>query len=481
MSIISWQFALLVAITLAIYYWLPPAWRSPCLLIASYIFVATFGVVSLCFLFGLTCANFFISVRLAASPKRRHFWLLVGIALNVLLLILYRLCDSVYGARAAKLVLGPSIQTEAFLQFILPIGFLFYGLQAIAYLVDLSNERTPVETSFVKFALFLGYFPKLLSGPIERSKTFLPKLQNPRKIDAQTIRLSFTLILVGLVRKIVIADVLLRAIPDGFIWMGRNSTTPLEVWLLIITFAFVLYNDFAGYTNIVQGVSLLFGIELSPNFRQPFFSRSFTEFWTRWHISLSEWLRDYIFFPLSRWLRRRIPNSNHWLNITLPPLFTMLASGFWHGLSASFLIWGGLHGLHLVLERIKSIRLPSPPSAEQPKWRQIANCLFVFVAATLAWVPFHIQSLMGNAGALEYWRALFIPANGHSLNYWVFISLVPIALSLWIDWMQYRAKSDTVFLGLPRLSRAFLIASSILLIVAFSIANSSSVFIYQGF
>jgi len=482
LSIISWQFAIFVGVALVVHQWLAPRWRNLWLLIVSGVFVATYGFVSLGFLIALTCANYSIARRLDASSARRQLWLWFGISLNVLLLILYRLCDSAYADRFLKLFGLATIQDDAFFKYLLPIGFLFYGLQAIAYLIDLSNQRIPVETSFVDFALFLGYFPKLLSGPIERARVFLPQLKVKQAFTRQRLRMSTTLILTGLVRKIVIADVLLRQMPNDYIWQGRTSlASAFTMWLLIIRYAFVLYNDFAGYTNIVQGVSLLFGLELSPNFKQPFFSRSFSEFWTRWHISLSEWLRDYIFFPISRSLRRKFPEGTHPINVVLPPMVTMLVSGLWHGLSVSLLLWGGLHGLFLAVERLVWIHWPTPPATEQPRWRQIVSALWVFGLVTLAWVPFSRQSLVGHGGALEFWQALFSQPNGIQTDYWLLLVFLPIGLSLWIDWMQYHARSDTVFLEWPRLSQAFLISSALLLIIAFSIENSAPLFIYQGF
>lgn len=481
MALISWQFIIFIILAVVIHYRLPVRHRKLWLLVVSYIFIATFGLVSLVFLLVLTCTNYYI-VRRMVVANSRQLWLRLGIALNILLLLLYRFCDSAYGNRVASSLFGPGLQAEPILKYLLPIGFLYYGLQVIAYLIDLSNQRLPVETKFVEFALFLGFFPKMLSGPIERPRIFLPQLKGSLTTDRSKLRSSATLVLVGLVRKIVIADVLLQQLPTDEIWKGHTSPiSSLTLWLLIFRYAFALYNDFAGYTNLVQGISLLFGIELSPNFRQPFFSRSFAEFWTRWHISLSEWLRDYIFFPISRSLRRRFPNSGHPINIVVPPLTTMLMSGLWHGLQVTLLIWGMLHGLLLAGERLVWMCSPTPPAAEQPKWRQIVSALVVFAFVTLAWVPFSIQSLSGNSGVLEFWRGLFTQPQGVTTDYWLLIVLLPIALSLWIDWMQYRAGSDTVFLEWPKLARAFLLAVSVLLIIAFSIEKSATLFIYQGF
>ena len=178
------------------------------------------------------------------------------------------------------------------LQIIIPLGLSYYVLQNISYLVDVYRGQIPASTNRVDFSLYLAYFPKMVAGPIERARTFLPILARPRRVDNQALSRSLILILVGLVRKLLIGDLLFAHIPwEAFTGEpGVFSKIELIAWLTV--YAFALYNDFAGYTLIVRGVSGFFGIELSPNFRAPYFSRNFTEFWNRWHITLSEWLRD---------------------------------------------------------------------------------------------------------------------------------------------------------------------------------------------
>jgi alginate O-acetyltransferase complex protein AlgI len=192
------------------------------------------------------------------------------------------------------------------LQILVPLGLSFYVLQTISYLVDVYRGQLKAERNWMNFALYLAYFPKIIAGPIERARSFLPKLAPARIVDNSMISRGVSLIFVGMVRKLLIADTLTAFIlPDVFEVPAKYTPPELIGWLVI--YAFALYNDFAGYTDIVRGISGLFGIELSSNFRVPYFSRNFTEFWSRWHITLSEWLRDYIYFPLSRALGRRNP------------------------------------------------------------------------------------------------------------------------------------------------------------------------------
>jgi len=195
------------------------------------------------------------------------------------------------------------------------------------------------------------------------------------------------LIFVGLVRKLIIADTLTASFLSDVFEIPANYGPPELVFWLVI-YAFALYNDFAGYTDIVRGISGFFGIELSPNFRAPYFSRNFTEFWNRWHITLSEWLRDYIYYPLSRALSHSNSSYRSLANLIVPPLFTMLVSGIWHGFSLNMILWGGLHGLYLIVERIPVLWRRVVPPQNQPLWRQWLGMDVVFFLVILAWDPF---------------------------------------------------------------------------------------------
>ena len=333
------DFLILTLIALVIYYLLTPRAQTLWLLLVSWFFYATWSWFYLAVLLVSTLLNFVLARQIERRKSRVLF--LAGIVINAGSLILLKLLTGPYGVNILER--ANEITLTAIL---LPIGFSFYVLQILSYLTDVYRGQIKAEQDFMHFALYLAYFPKMLAGPIERAKSFLPQLKHERMVDRHDLEQAFYLILLGLLRKIVIADHLSRIQPPDIFSMPENYTS-LErcVWLLV--FAFILYNDFAGYTSIVRGISCLFGIQLSPNFQEPFMARSFSDFWARWHISLSEWLRDYIFYPARRWFMSR-PQSN-WIALVIPPLLTMLVSGFWHGASLALLFWGFLHGLYLVL------------------------------------------------------------------------------------------------------------------------------------
>jgi D-alanyl-lipoteichoic acid acyltransferase DltB (MBOAT superfamily) len=296
-------------------------------------------------------------------------------------------------------------------------------------------------------------------------------------VDNEALARSFTLIVIGVFRKVVLADSLATLIHKVAFYDPWQFSTA-QLWFYLLGYAFALYNDFAGYTSIVRGVSGLFGIELSPNFFVPYFSRTFNEFWNRWHISLSHWLRDYIYLPLSRTLLRRFPNRDHWLNIMLPPLVTMAVSGLWHAswTHKTILVWGLLHGVYQVGERLIQLRWPAPPPDEMPRWQQELRSVIIFVLVILAWVIFRDGSTVPST--FDVWRILFWP-YGTALPDWTILLFLLPAFGL--DWIQYHARDEIVFMRWPLLARSVLLAAVIVVIFLMSYMAPGLPFVYQGF
>ena len=476
MSITSLYFVLFTLLTLVVYYVLPRRQQNYWLLIVSYIFCITWAWQFALVLALLSAANFVLGQRLHHSEAKRG-WLWLGISLNVLALVFFRTAHF-FLPEAVALLTGLGVSTEAGgLQFLIPIGLSYYVLESISYLVDVYRGQMEAVTDIVDFALYLAYFPKLVAGPIERARTFLPNLAEQRIVDNNTLARSFTLIIVGIVRKLLIADILASAILlDVFEIPAKYTPPELLGWLLL--YAFSLYNDFAGYTSIVRGISGLFGIELSPNFQQPYFARTFAKFWNRWHISLSHWLRDYIYFPLSRMLLRRNLSRRNLPNLILPPLVTMLVSGLWHGFGVHMLLWGGLHGLYQIVERVPSLWRPTVPPQQQPRWRQVIAALLVFIFVILAWVPFRWEL----PAAFEFWRGL-LNWSSLAINYRRLLLAAPLIMgAIGLDWLQYHYQDEVVFLRWPRLAQAFCLA--VVLLFVFISTGGGDVgepFVYQGF
>jgi len=472
MNVQSLEFFGFTAVVLVLYYFLPGKKQNYLLLIASYVFYITLSYYFALILLLMTVANYLLGRKIGKEKPSRK-WLFTGIVFNTAVFCFFKSAHFFVPEILAFISrLGLRIQTEN-LKIILPIGLSFYILQSVSYLIDVYRRQIPACNKPADFALYLAYFPKLTAGPIERAQSFLPKLSKQRVVDNELLSRSFTLIIIGLLRKIVIADTLMQAVPAGLFKNPADfSTMELTAWVVALLVG--VYNDFCGYTNIVRGVSGFFGIELSRNFQHPLFSRNFTEFWNRWHITLSLWLRDYVYFPISRALVRRNPNRNNPVNIVLPPILTMMASGLWHGFSPGFLTWGALMGLFLVGERSLSLGRTLVPPGKRPPYRQVLGIIvtvsLAIIAGTFAF--FTIPK------ALQFLKSLFINTAWVMPNSRVFLMFIP---SLVIDIIQYRAKNELIFLTYPLFIRALLLTVALLTVFLFSQTGIPALFVYQGF
>jgi D-alanyl-lipoteichoic acid acyltransferase DltB (MBOAT superfamily) len=300
-----------------------------------------------------------------------------------------------------------------FLQVVLPVGISFYTFQTLSYTIDIYRRKLQPEPNLARFALFVAFFPQLVAGPIERARNLLPQLRsmpdNFRTIDWVG---SGALIVRGLFRKVVIADGVAPIVNQVFGDPDRYGS--LSVAMGVLAFSLQIYGDFAGYTDIARGTARLFGIDLMENFRAPYTSKGFSEFWQRWHISLSTWLRDYLYIPLGG---NRHGSVRTYINL----MITMLLGGLWHGAGWGFVVWGGLHGLYLAAERFwrdrtgREHRIPS---------------IVVFVIVTLTWIPFRSSSLKA-AGDLV--SQMFSFSSGAEIAFAPVALLLLGVLTMWID------------------------------------------------
>lgn len=476
MQVTSITFVAFVALALVVYYLLPRRPQNYWLLLLSYAFCITWAWHFAVVLLVVTVVNYAVAPRLRSGGQGHKGLLWAAIAFNVVALVVFRTANF-FVPQLQLLLSSFGAATElGVLQILLPVGLSFYVVQNISYQVDVFRGQTTPAGNFVDFALYEAYFPKFLAGPIERAGSFLPKLAQQRTVDNGAIARSMTLIAVGAFRKIFVADTLTAMIPWD-VFQAPANFGALELWGWLFVYGFALYNDFAGYTSIVRGVSGLFGIELSQNFMQPYFARNFGEFWNRWHMTLSFWLRDYIYFPTLRNLLRRDNRRTGLINIVIPPLTTMLVSGLWHGFSINMLIWGGLHGVYQIGERVLTLRGPVVPPDQRPLWRQLLAMGIVFLLVMWAWVPFRLEMPL----ALEYWRHL-LTFDQFGIRYRrLFFAAVYILVAVLLDLVQYRSHDEVVFLQWPRPVQGFLLATVIFLVVIMSAGGVATPFVYQGF
>ena len=466
--ITSLTFAALVLGLLAVFYLLPRPAQLVLLLAASYGFYATWSWTFPLGLLVLTGVNYALGRLLWDRPNR--LLLGAGIALNVASLALLKYSSGfVTSFLQAAGALGP----HQMLQLLLPVGYSYRVLENISFLVDSSRRQFDAFPRPLDFALYLAWFPKLLSGPIERGKAFFGQLARPVAVDNATLSRAGTLIATGMARKLLVADSL-RALLPVTLFTDPPSRGGIALLFWLLADVFVIYNDFAGYTSIARGVSLPFGIDLPRNFAQPFFARNFSEFWMRWHISLSMWLRDYVYLPLSRALLRRAPGAKSAAALVLPPLAAMLVSALWHQVAWHTLAWGALWGAFLFVGRLPSLWRPVVPPDRWPRWRQVAGSLAVVAMLTGSNLLFEMDFRVAG----EFLRAAtstarWLPGMGPAI--------LLILGSLALDWVQARTSDETAFRGWPLWARSALLAAVLLAVFVTTRFSVPEPFIYQGF
>lgn len=467
MEIVSFIFLGFFVISSLINYILPKNAKKIWLLIVSILFYLSWDIRFVLVLSIMILINYWFFKKVQANNERRIFWL-GSLLLNIGSFFLIKLLNSQYVS------LLNSGDNSIWGSVILPVGFSYYALQLITFTIEVNNNRLKVP-SLLDFFLFFFYFPKLLSGPIEKPKSFLIKLDQIQKIDKKLIFCGINLIFSGLIRKLFIANVLSIFLPN---WVNDVSSIG---WAHVLGFVVYVYNDFAGYTLIVRGVSCFFGIELSSNFLQPLLSKNFGEFWNRWHITLSTWLRENIYFPLSRKLNRMQNISfGREISYVIPPMITMIASGFWHGASFALFLWGCIFGLFMILERVLFEKWPAIRRFSSVGYGAWFSRIVVFVLFSFGMVPLATN---WTKGSFKVWGNLFSEA-GFQMNDAVIPVLLLGLFSFILDYASEKSGKEIWWEDLHVIPRSAIVAFGILLIIISIILiyfYPSTVFIYQGF
>jgi len=332
------------------YFLLPHRFRWMWLLAASAYFYMAFIPIYILVIGSTIIADYLAGNAIESSEgKRRRLIFILGLIVNLGMLGFFKYYNFFNGNLASLANwLGWNYPLPA-LSLALPIGLSFHTFKSISYLIEIHQGTQKAERHFGILALYVMFYPPLVSGPIDRPGQLLPQLHAEHKFNHNDLAEGLRLMMWGFFKKLVIADRLAQFVnpvyenPAGY-------SGPLLV-LTAAAFAYLIYSDFSGYSDIAIGAARVLGIRLMTNFDRPFSARTLAEFWQRWHISLSTWLRDYIFFPLRRALLRRKQRLPKWLNEAIPTLVTMLASGLWHGAAWTFVLWGGLHGIYMTLEQ----------------------------------------------------------------------------------------------------------------------------------
>lgn len=361
---LSIGFLLFFGVMTGLFFMLPVRWRPVLLLTGSYLLCGFLDMQALLVLVGVSLYTW----KAGMVIKKQKAFLILTVCLGITMLAVYKYVP--------------------FKSLVMPVGLSFYLFQAIGYLVDVYRGKTPAERSFLYLSCHLAYFPKLVSGPIEREQDFLPQLKAVKDVkfyDRGRLSTAFAYMLWGYFMKMVVADRLAMTVNQIFVEPEVFDSLYLAIGAFLYTIQ--IYCDFAGYSYIAIGCSLVFGIRLAQNFKAPYCAENITDFWRRWHVSLSTWLRDYLYIPLGG-------NQKGIARKCLNTIIVFLVCGMWHGVGFQFVVWGLLHGIYSVIDTL----------IRKARWKIRGGRIWTFLAVAFAWIFFRAESL---GAAMNYVIRMF--------------------------------------------------------------------------
>jgi len=362
-------------------FWSVPRHRVAVLLVASYVFYASWSVPYAAMVFALVVVNYLFGLALGRASRHRRSLLAVFIAFDLGVLGVFKYFDFALASFTAGLRFALGLELDPpLLRLVLPLGISFFTFEFIHYLIDIYRGSLPVH-SFSKFHVFAAFFPTQIAGPIKRFQQFVPSLVSLGHFDSAFAMEGLGLIGRGLAKKVILADRLAPWANRGFSAATDGSIGTSDAWLATLAFSLQIFFDFSGYTDIARGSAALFGFRIPINFDGPYLATSLADFWHRWHISLSTWLRDYVYIPLGGSRRPQ-------LGVVRNLIVTMLLGGLWHGAAWHFVAWGGLWGVGLALHHVVRARVTLPRSRPV----LVAGWAFTQIFVLFAWVLFRADS-----------------------------------------------------------------------------------------
>lgn len=386
----SLEFLIFFPVVVALYFACPFRYRWALLLLASYYFYTAWKLEYIFLLVASTLINYLVALLIARSDNQMHrtALLVLGLGSNLGILFAFKYFNFVNDSLRVVFNQFNLFYDVPVFQALLPVGISFYTFLTLGYIIDVYRDQQKPEHHLGRFALFVAFFPQLLAGPIERAGNMLPQFYKKFNFDEARVNSGLRLMLWGMFKKVVIADRLGLYVNAVYDHPANWSGWP--VFLATFFFAFQIYCDFSGYSDIAIGVARVLGFKLMENFRQPYLARSPLDFWRRWHISLSSWFRDYLYIPLGG---NRVSLPRWTLNL----MIVFLVSGLWHGAAWTFVIWGGLHGLFGVVEAItKNSRgrvIQRLKLDRQPGLLAGLSWFITFTLICLAWLFFRANSV----------------------------------------------------------------------------------------
>lgn len=477
----SFSFALFLPLVFLIYWYLVGGSlkkQNAFLLVSSYFFYACWDWQFLFLLMFSTGLDYWSGIMIESREGRaRSFFLWLSISINLGFLFLFKYYNFFIDS-LKDLVSAVGIDTNLkSLDYILPVGISFYTFHGLSYIIDVYYKRIKAERFFIDYALFVSFFPLLVAGPIERATHLLPQIKQKRFFQYKNSVDGLRQILWGLFKKMVIADQCAVFADVAFNSTGDQSGMNLLLGLFF--FSFQIYGDFSGYSDIALGVARLFGFELLRNFAFPFFSRDISEFWRRWHISLSSWFKDYVFIPLggSRGtLLKTIRNT----------IVIFLLSGFWHGANWTFVLWGALHALYIIpLVVFKQNRNASQIAGYNsfgPSIKEFFQMLLTFLLLSLSWILFRANNLNHSSYYLRrlFTKSIFQMPNYEDMPLFYGMSLL-VVLFIGVEWLGRRKQFALQIVDAISSKSLRYAIYYLLLVLIFFMGGKSNQFIYFQF
>ncbi len=467
MNFISFEFLLLLLALLgALAIFKNPLARKWVLLLASCVFYAWWDWRFLGLLGAVVLLGYYVSRFMLATPdpKKRSAALWFSVASHLAILGFFKYSN--FFINTFNWAVSPLGWQAGALKIILPVGVSFYTFEALSYVLDVYKGTAQPANSLLDYAVFITFFPRLVAGPIMRAKGFLPQLERGILLNFDNLFEGIQLFLRGMLKKAVVADNLALAVSQ--VYNAPSVFSPFSVWMAVFAYSVQILYDFWGYTDMARGVGRALGFDLPINFNLPYASQSITEFWNRWHISLSSWFRDYVFFPLERRRFKRLGKTGNILAV-------FLLSGLWHGANWNFVFWGGLHGVYLAVERAFDWAKPvQHPWTSAKAW---FRSFLVFLLLTITWVPF--RSPDWRATLLIFEKLLFVKTQ-YNIEWYSAWTLFAVPLVVVGGWLFRRFEWRWLT---PKIQQPYALAFILLeiLIIFFFAPVNSSPFIYFQF
>lgn len=427
--------------------------RNIALLLISLVFYSLFNVLYLLLLLFVIIYTYFFAKKI----KEKSYLLIVSICISILILFIFKY----FNFFADTLINLLHINNPLFINLVLPIGISFYLFKSISYLVDIKKGKIEVENDPVIVALYLCFFPEIVAGPISRFSDLLNQFKSNIKINGKDLSTGLQIFIIGLFKKIVLADNI--AVFVNEVYRAPKIYSSATIVLCIIAYSFQIYLDFSGYSDMAIGCSKMLGYDIKRNFNMPYLSHNVTEFWKRWHISLSSWLQDYLYIPLGG---NRKGEIRQFVNL----IITMVIGGLWHGSKWTFILWGLVNGIALVVHKLYTKNRKNNKSG-------LLSVLITFIFVSFVWVLFRADNLQN---AIDLYLSIF---NGKGINYIHLNSIVCILICLIVMIFSYiKNKSEAVYIlqDLNTIKGLVITILFIGIIIGFAYTGSNP-FIYASF